>query len=474
MPQRTAQGKADNWKKKAILRAAELRALRKREKELVSSRDSWKQKYKQLQAANSVVPFSGATAGSHHYPLSLVWFCLQLQEYGGIGLRSCRHAVYCLYLTNGLQPKRLPSHTTIRNWACKCGLYRIYHTTAEQQDQQQWVVMVDESLTIGQQKLLLVLGVPCQQLPCRQPLRHAHMRVLAVEIAEHWPGHKIAELLESLARHYKLAYVVSDQGNTLKKAYALCQLPHVPDSTHYLAGLLKQLYGKCATMAQFCRLVTLVKRKWVLSVHAAYMPPVLRTKMRFANIYPVVEWASQLLQNWSSLPAAVRAELAWLKQKRAFLAELPKVVELCKQVSTLLKTGLDEATTAAICALVEQQQDDGKAASFARQVKQYLATLAGSQQQYGRLCVCSDVIESSFGKFKQKINTKSGYGISAFALTIASYGKPYQKQEVKVALETVQEKQLQQWKQEQDSKDSIVETKRKKLPKKWRKLPPTN
>jgi len=47
------------------------------------------------------------------------------------------------------------------------------------------------------------------------------------------------------------------------------------------------------------------------------------------------------------------------------------------------------------------------------------------------LYCCADIIESAFGKFKQKINPKSTHTISEFVLTLA---KTYQEEEIRDAL----------------------------------------
>jgi hypothetical protein len=57
------------------------------------------------------------------------------------------------------------------------------------------------------------------------------------------------------------------------------------------------------------------------------------------------------------------------------------------------------------------------------------------------LC-CSDVVESCFGKFKQKINPNNKNQLSEFVYTLANFTKDFDAKEVKMALENVKIKDL--------------------------------
>jgi hypothetical protein len=137
----------NTWKSKAIFRGKENTKLRKRIKELTISRDSWKQKHKELKKyIKKEDLLSGKLAIKHHYSLEIVALVLQLYSSGNMSLRSCRHSLICMFLSLGLSGK-ISSHSSIRNWLCKCGHYRV---KASRLEEEKYVAYVDEKYYIWQ------------------------------------------------------------------------------------------------------------------------------------------------------------------------------------------------------------------------------------------------------------------------------------------------------------------------------------
>ena len=99
---------------------------------------------------------SDERAFRHPYSLRLVRLILELHQYGTMSLRACRHSLFCMLICLGLE-SRVPSHTTIRNWLCKSGYYRIKESQNQGGD---YVLYVDESIVFGSEKILLILGIP--------------------------------------------------------------------------------------------------------------------------------------------------------------------------------------------------------------------------------------------------------------------------------------------------------------------------
>ncbi|MDZ7899993.1 MAG: hypothetical protein U5N85_18450 [Arcicella sp.] len=82
-----------------------------------------------------------------------------MQIVGKCSFRSCRHTVIGLGLYLGIKT-RIPSASNIRMWAggvpfCKYGHFR-YHQLNDADSE--WAIMVDESVNIRQERLLLILG----------------------------------------------------------------------------------------------------------------------------------------------------------------------------------------------------------------------------------------------------------------------------------------------------------------------------
>ena len=71
-----------------------------------------------------------------------------------------------------------------------------------------------------------------------------------------------------------------------------------------------------------------------------------------------------------------------------------------------------------------------------------LLWIVNSASEIEQLLCSSDIIESYFGKFKNKMNRNSRDGLTEFIFTIATFGKPFSKEEAKKALESIRSQDL--------------------------------
>jgi len=229
---RQLEDSKNKWKAKAITYRKRKDSLRRRNKEFVQSRDIWKAKYKVLQKSpKELNKLDGEKAAKHHYSLKIIVLIISLYKYGGMSLRSCRHSLCYMFLCLGLSTK-VPSHSSVRNWLCKCGMYRIENSPVVKGG---YVVYIDESISFGSEKMLLILGVPLEQIPKDRSLSHEDMTILFVGASQEWKAEHIEEELVKVAVKHPIEYVVSDRGNNLRKAYKLLDYIHIEDCTHVIS-----------------------------------------------------------------------------------------------------------------------------------------------------------------------------------------------------------------------------------------------
>jgi len=433
----------NSWKTKAVSRSKETARLRKRIKEITESRDNWKTKYKHLKkGGGKPALLAGEKAARHHYSLTTIALIVALYKYGGMSLRGCRHSLCCMFLCLGLN-SRVPSHSSIRNWLCKCGMYRV-RTTATTDGS--YVVHADESITFGSEKMLLILGVPLDSIPKDRSLSHNDMLVLFAGASQEWKAEHIERELEKIGVHKEIKYVVSDEGLNLRKAYKLLDYIHIEDCTHILANHLKRIYAKDAEFEAFRKLIGKLRRDWNLSkTKSQYMPPGMRGKMRFANIFPCINWAKKTLADWDNLSNEVQNRLIFLKEHADFIQSLIEVEIVFKTVCTKLKNeGFGLVQKQAILDKLSKMEAGEKAGVFIQNCKDYLENLTKKSEALKQdyLLCSSDIIESYFGKFKVKVNPNNRSGLTEFIFIIATFGQPFSIQEVKQALENVQCKDL--------------------------------
>lgn len=445
--------------------------LKKRIKELTISRDLWKEKYYQLKHSGSLSGSLNDRKAKHHsYPLVIVWFVLYLQSYGTMSLRCCQKSISGMLLVLGLQGTT-PSISSIRNWCCKLGYYRIHH---KDDSSGSWVLIVDESIGLNREKILLVLGVQVEDLPKKESLSLDKLTVIRLEIHRKWKVDEITDLLEGIKKERQIAYVLSDQDHSLKKSYSNASLDYVSDCTHRITAILKNLYKKDETFLAFVSLAGRLRQRWNLSGHTAYSPPNQRAKCRFANVFPVIEWAEQVLHLWKKLPEEIKEKTEWLQENRRFIEELVILKNWGKSILTQLKQGGYTVDKHQNILKMLRGKHTGKRLKFQKKVLEYLEELKLylSQNGYTNLYCCSDVIESTFGKFKYKINKNATTGLTEFVLTIANFMGDFSIDEIQKGLEKTRMNDLYKWKKQRKKQKSIRKQKQEIFGKKRGKKSP--
>jgi hypothetical protein len=238
------------------------------------------------------------------------------------------------------------------------------------------------------------------------------------------------------------------RASVLRAAFTVTKIPYIPDCTHVVANILEKEYKKDALFIAFSAWASGLRAKWAMSkANAPYMPPAQRTQARFANVFPVVKWACQILKmkrlNLMGLPKGVRDELLKLQQYKSLLLDLEALYIACRYIFKILKNiGLCKLGYKKIIK-IKTSRKTPKVLSFYQQIGLYLKELRPLVTKYGIILCCSDVIESAFGKFKLKVNAKSTNGLTNFTYSIANYGQSFSNEDIKLALEKTKQKDIQ-------------------------------
>ena len=438
----------------------QIRAQNQKIKRLEESRSDWKKKYqaeRRLRQAGREC-LEGVKAKGHQYSVNWVWFVVQLQRYGRMSLRGCGEVVRNLSLLFCLTG-RVPSASTVRNWCIKVGHYRLNSLGKKNE---KWVLWVDESVLLGQERVLLILGCPESTLDFKTPLRQASVQVLSVSVQSSWKGAEIAEKLAEVNARIPIAYIVSDQGNNLRGAYKRGESPTVSDCSHAFARALESRYEDSETFKTFCVTCSQLRKKWVLSAWAAYMPPTQRTKARFMNVAPLLEWAKACLERRESFPVEVQTALAFLTDLSEWVEEFCQILQVTRELTHHLKIrGFSRDKKVKMEARLESLQTPLQRI-WVKSIQQYLEMLAQNPvlDTSEVLFCCSDIIESTFGKFKQKINTKNPQSMTPFLLTMANFGTDLSPQTIQEALQSVKNDQIRTPK---DPKKPSIRTQKKAI-----------
>jgi hypothetical protein len=258
----------------------------------------------------------------------------------------------------------------------------------------------------------------------------ADVNVPGMEVHSSWTGATIAEFIQ---RHLderpglRLAYAVCDQGTNILAALRQLTIPVVSDCSHVMMNLVKKLFRTDVALSELGAGVGKLRQQLSLTDHTFLLPPTLRDKDRFLRIFTIVKWADRMDSYWDKLPRDGRAKIAFYRRAGTVLGRLRQVRRLVVIASDILKTAslCDDSRLLWHQRSRTYQAEQGvmsrKAAAFIKSMDAYFEQHAELFAQYGRLLCCSEIVESTFGRYKNKGGMKA---ISADVLAISLYNQP--------------------------------------------------
>jgi hypothetical protein len=317
-----------------------------------------------------------------------------------------------------------------------------------------WILILDESVGVGQEKLLVILGIRRSKLPKNRPLTLQDMSPLIVKSRTHWDHEAIKNELDAchLMLGGKILYATTDGGANIKKALVNSHIPHVYDLTHAIAVMLSRIYEKEETFKKFTTEMALMRSKLCRSKYAFLIPPNQRTKSRFLNIDIISNWGMKVLGILENkiLSGDEEQELLWVKEYTFFIKEMNSIINSIESVSLILKhEGLSARTAKACRKAVGSHKGFPKHLQFKRLFVDYLTKnlMQRSRRKESLLCT-SDVIESTFGRYKNELNANPMSGITDMSLIIPALTSNLDEAGIKEAIDSCTCAQLKKWREQ--------------------------
>lgn len=290
---------------------------------------------RQLQLRYEPRPLAG-----HTYPLQTIALAIFIRVHANGSLRCAAKTVGFVAQLMGWSYSA-PVHATVDNWVRRLGLFELRGGAAKHGE---YLTIIDESIQIGCEKVLLVLGV---KLPADRShaaaLRFDEVEVLGLQVAQSWKADQVQDFITEQLDHHngiELAYAVCDGGTHLNKALCAIGLPVIADCSHKLMNGLKKLLANSAALGRLTKFMGQYRRKYILSQNSHLCPPILWDKDRFLRLFTVVDWVDRLQGGWSELTSTQRQQLEYLCSPNVqhLLRELRQLRTLVAAVSKILKS----------------------------------------------------------------------------------------------------------------------------------------
>jgi hypothetical protein len=343
---------------------------------------------------------------------------------------------------------KAPSHATVLVWIKKYG----YHQLSSQKEQSDglWVIILDESVQFGQNKLLVVYGIQRTNIKFDHPINYYDLTPMLIKSKNSWKGTDISqELLELEARIGAISYAIADQGNSIKSALKIRSIAHVYDITHYISLTLEHLYKQDEDFKGLTGKMAHMRGSMCLGKLSHVLPPRQRVNSRFMNLKPISDWGDAVIKLLDENdPAFVeeREGLLWVDQYRHLIMELKQLNQIINNVQQLIKSnGVCKWSVRRSIRKMMRTCKKGRLLLLKQKMKEYFQTITKLVPHQQTIACSSDILESSFGRYKNYISANPMIGITNLSLSIGAFTNPINNENVKMAMENVRVSDIQEW-----------------------------
>ena len=281
---------------------------------------------------------------------------------------------------------------------------------------------------VNREKLLLILGVSADHLG--RPIKHEDVTIIDMKSSGVFKGDDIKQEIEKSIEEIgaKPEYIISDQAHNLTNGIKQSGLLHHIDISHAMGTCFKHAYGNQADFVNFTTLLGKIRLQYHLTDKAYLLPPNMRSIARFMNLNSWVDWGNKMLECFDNLPEEMQEAYAFILDYKDLLVELKNTICAVEYIETVCKTEGFSLATCRKCKKYIMQHVIGNAnnrrAMLGIKILEYLkeqeVKLNGSYESRN---ISSDIIESTFGVFKQKKSPNKLYGITPFVLFIPLHTK---------------------------------------------------
>jgi hypothetical protein len=325
------------------------------------------------------------------------------------------------------------------------GVYKLSQTKEKADD---WIIMIDESIEFGHDKLLVILGIRESDIDFSRALQYHDMECLMLKASGSWKGEEISEVIEGLSLQIgTIKYAVADMGGSIKKALRLSSITHVEDVNHKLSWFIKELYKDDKDFNAYTKQLSYLRGVLGFSNLSHILPPQQRVNSRYMNLKPIFDWGMAVLGMLDDEKAnpSEKDKMSFIKGYESLIKETCQLVGIANKIQEILKNnGLSEKTKKE-CLKLFESLTDVRTLKFKAMVSGYLENTVQSVD-IGISTLCSsDILESSFGKYKNYISDNISVGITDLSLCIAAFGSKLEQEEIKNAMQSIKVSCVKEW-----------------------------
>jgi hypothetical protein len=311
-----------------------------------------------------------------------------------------------------------------------------------------WVIILDESVQFGHSKLLVVLGIRESMIDFTRSLQYEDMVCLKLKASQSWKSDEILDIIKSVENEVgKIKYAVADMGNSIKKAISLHNIQHVADITHIISLIFKEIFGKDPQFKEYITMLSKLRGEMPLTEISHLLPPKQRANSRFMNLKPIFNWGKEMVSAlpFMNIPKKYKEKLETIYQYKDLILQTCELIDKANKIQKILKNNGLSMDSKRKCLRLFSKTDNPKTQQFKQKITDYFNDILNKFPKKTTILCTSDMIESSFGKFKFYTNKNTSIGITNLALTIPAFLGKTEITDVHKGLSTIKINNLKNW-----------------------------
>ena len=320
----------------------------------------------------------------------------------------------------------VPSYVTVREWVLKAGLDTYAHRCKNISVEETYAIVLDESITVSGHKILLGLKIPAHHPG--KPITHSDVEVVDIHVASSHNSSDVKAAVERITGSVGRSpeYAVTDNGTPLAKGLKEAGLAGHRDISHTFGTFLKAIYDRDEQYVSLTKAIGNA-RHFALTDVDYLMPCNMRSLARYMNVFSWIHWAKNMMEASDKLSSKERKMYSFVWEHGSLVEELQEVAECYEHVLSVCKSkGLSFATSKE-CVSIINHRLMGRGQRLTRLAEMLLgyfrkeaALLKASDESHN---VSSDIIESSFGYFKERKSDNRMYGVTGFVMVLPLHTK---------------------------------------------------
>ena len=358
--------------------------------------------------------------------------------------------------------KQTPSDVSIRNWTLKLGYYELKRKKEKTND---WIALLDHSIQFGQEKIFVVLGIRKDNfLKLNRPLQYTDLTPLLIKSSKKWNGELVSKEMIELHKKYGIIYAVADYGSDLKKGLRLSGIAHLHDLSHLISLIIEKQYKNDSRYSEFKTRMSLMRSKFIQTNIASIVPPKQRKKSEYQSFDKIINWSqkslnllnktlkdtekrNKLKENFTEqVLERIEKELSWLYDYQDLIKELSQINTAVKSIEKNIKRMGLSAFTINEAEILLDKIKSKNGIEFKDKLIIKLKCQFNLLPAEKINLFSSDILESTFGKYKNRVSENLMASVTVLILIIAAFTVEITEDYIRKSMEYCRVSDLNLWK----------------------------